>query len=407
MDKKYNEELLKGFTPDRVMEEASRCLLCIDAPCSKDCPAGTSPDKFIRSVRFRNFKGAAETIRHNNALGSICARVCPTESYCQKGCIRSGLDVPIDIGRIQRFATDLEASLNMQILQPGESNGKKIAIVGSGPSGLQAAATLRTLGYEVTIYEKENMPGGYLRCGIPKYRLPDDVLNLEIKRILDLGVKLNLNINIGEDITVEQLKKENDAVIIAVGYSKGKILPMFKDNKHTVVAVDYLKCIKLNDDTKGVKSALVIGGGDVAMDVVSSLKLKGVEQVLNVVYEQMNEFRASHAEKAVAFELANSVICGFMPIAVNENEVTFKHRFLDSELKLKADLIVLAVGQEGDVANLGVSLVNNEVDGDYYKTTDPKIFYCGDIAHMDKTVVAAVRTGKEVAYVIEGALGGK
>ncbi|MFA6645435.1 MAG: NAD(P)-binding protein, partial [Bacilli bacterium] len=172
MSKKYLQELEPAYTPLTVCEEASRCLLCLDAPCSKDCPAGTDPGRFIRAVRFRNFKGAAEVVRENNVLGSICARVCPTERYCQKGCARSGIDVPIDIGRIQRFITDFEEANGMRILKKGKPNGKRIAIVGSGPAALQAAASLARLGYAINIYEKEAKAGGYLRYGIPEYRLP-------------------------------------------------------------------------------------------------------------------------------------------------------------------------------------------------------------------------------------------
>ena len=124
MNEKYCKDFENAFSPLTVCEEASRCLLCLDAPCSKACPAGTNPDKFIRSVRFRNFKGAAETIRENNALGAICARVCPTEKYCQKGCSRSGIDRPIDIGRIQRYVTDFEEATKMQILKADKHNGK-------------------------------------------------------------------------------------------------------------------------------------------------------------------------------------------------------------------------------------------------------------------------------------------
>ena len=126
MDKKYTKEIEPSFSSLTVTEEASRCLLCLDAPCSKACPAGTNPDKFIRSVRFRNYKGAAETIRMNNALGAVCARVCPTEKYCQKGCSRSGIDRPIDIGRIQRFVTDFEETANMDIFEKKPVNGKSV-----------------------------------------------------------------------------------------------------------------------------------------------------------------------------------------------------------------------------------------------------------------------------------------
>ena len=142
MTSKYETES-KGYTMTTVMQEAARCLLCHDAPCSQACPAHTNPAKFIRSVLFRNVKGAAETIRENNALGSICARVCPTERYCEKACTRAKIDGPIDIGGIQRYVTDMERKMNMKILKAGKPNGMSIAIIGSGPSGLQAATTLR------------------------------------------------------------------------------------------------------------------------------------------------------------------------------------------------------------------------------------------------------------------------
>ena len=161
MSEKYREEYEVVFSPLLVMEEASRCLLCLDAPFSSSCPAGTDPAKFIRSLRFKNVKGAAETVRINNILGAICARVCPTERYCQAGCSRSGIDKPIEIGLIQRYITDFEDALKMDILEVKESNGKKVAVVGSGPAGLTVAAELAKDGYQVTIYEKEAKAGGY------------------------------------------------------------------------------------------------------------------------------------------------------------------------------------------------------------------------------------------------------
>ena len=174
MPKKYLEEYESSFTPRLLMEEASRCLLCHDAPCSKACPAGTDPAKFIRSVRFKNIKGAAETVRINNPLGAICARVCPTERYCQLGCSRSGIDKPIDIGRIQRYITDYEDVLGLSFLEEGKETGKKVAIIGGGPGALSAAALLRSKGHAVDIFEKEKELGGYLRYGIPEYRLPNE-----------------------------------------------------------------------------------------------------------------------------------------------------------------------------------------------------------------------------------------
>lgn len=410
MDSNYKKELEPGFSPLTVCEEASRCLLCLDAPCSKACPAGTNPDLFIRSVRFRNFKGAAETIRENNALGAICARVCPTEKYCQKGCSRSGIDRPIDIGRIQRYVTDYEESLKMEILKPGKANGKSVAIVGSGPAALQAAVSLRRLGYAVEVFEKEKVLGGMLRL-IPEYRLPDRVVDKEIERIEKLGVKFHTGKCVGKDVSVEELKKSHDAVLLAPGYSYGKMLPMFEGNPNVILAVDFLREVKAKKGAVKVPdNVLVVGGGDVAMDVVSTLKLLGVGHVTDVVYEQFKEFKASKKELEGAQKLGVTIVDGYVPAKVEGKVVSFAHREIKGEIKIEAEKIILAVGQYPDVTGLGVELERGEVNvGQDYFTKDPKVFVCGDIAHsrFDKTVVGGVRTGKEVAMYIDAALGGK
>jgi dihydropyrimidine dehydrogenase (NAD+) subunit PreT len=405
----YLEEEKKALSPSLAMEEASRCLLCYDAPCSKNCPAGTDPGKFIRSLRFKNIEGAASTIRINNALGSICARVCPTERYCQKGCLHAGLDRPIDIGGLQRFITDYEEKAHLSFLKAKPTNHKKVAIVGSGPSALEASATLRTLGYGVTIYEKQNKLGGALRYGIPEYRLPTSVLNNEIQRIIDLGVEVKLNCNVGEDISVDELKNKNDAVLICCGYSQAKSLPLFKDNPYTVLALDLLA--KMKECPLAFKpkdNYLVIGGGDVTMDVIASLKKLGAKRIVDVVYEEINEVKASKAELATGLPNASSVAFGYIPVEVKDNVVKFKHRFLESELSVKADQIVLAVGQAPDITGLPLALEKGEAISNFHATNDPKIFVAGDIAPKgEKSVVYGVRSGKEAALVIDNILGGK
>ena len=409
MSKKYQEEYEVAFSPRLVMEEASRCLLCLDAPCSASCPAGTDPAKFIRSLRFKNVKGAAETVRINNILGAICARVCPTERYCQAGCSRSGIDKPIDIGRIQRYITDFEDALKMDILEVKEDNGKKIAVIGSGPAGLTVAAELAKEGFKVTIYEKEAKAGGYLRYGIPEYRLPNAIVDREIDRIVKLGVDIVLNTKVGEDIKLEDLRKDNDAVIFAVGYSQGKMLDMFKDNRKVVKAVDWLKKTKTRKgNVKVPENVLVIGGGDVAMDVVTSLKLLGCPHVTDVVYEQFSEFRASKKELMNAQEQGVTIIDGYVPVATGRGGIVkFKHRILPAELKIKADLIILAVGQVADVDDLGLKLEKGEVNAKGVRIPDTNMFFAGDIAHGEKTVVWGVRSGKEVAFEVKRFLGGK
>lgn len=409
MDSKYTKEDV-GFDSLTVTEEASRCLLCHDAPCSKACPAGTNPDKFIRSVRFRNFKGAAETIRMNNALGAVCARVCPTEKYCQKGCSRSGIDRPIDIGRIQRYVTDFEESSKMDILEKKPANGKSVGIVGSGPAALQAAATLTMLGYAVEVYEKEKELGGMLRL-IPEYRLPNHIVDKEIERIEKFGVKFHTNCEVGHKMPLEELKAKHDAVLLAPGYSYGKMLPMFDGNKNVVKAVDFLREVKAKAGKVSVpNNVLVVGGGDVAMDVVSTLKLLGAENVTDVVYEEFKEFKASKKELEGAQKLGVTIMDGYVPVKVEENKVSFEHRVIKAKVEVEADLIILAVGQIPIVAGLGIDLVRGEVDeGRPYITKDPKVWVCGDIAHSayDKTVVGGVRTGKEVAFYIDATIGGK
>ena len=390
---------------DTVMEEAQRCLLCLDAPCSAACPAGTDPARFIRSVRFRNLKGAAETIRENNAIGGVCARVCPTERYCQQACSRCGIDRPIDIGGIQRFVTDFEETVGMEILKTGAANGKKIGIIGSGPSGLQAAAALLGLGYEVHIYEKSEKAGGYLRYGIPEYRLPERVVDREIEKIEKMGAEFHCGTDIGTDCTMDELKETYDAVLVAAGASVGKWLPMFEGNDRTETAVEFLARVKAKGGKEEVPDhVVVIGGGDVAMDAATTLKRLGAKRVTDVAYEELCEFLASEKELEGARQAGVTIIDGDIPEQVDGNTVTFKHRHMDARLCLGADKIILAVGQKPDVKSLGLEMEGNEAKADGYRTADPEVFVTGDLAEGDKTVVWAVRKGKEAAQAIHESL---
>ena len=407
MTKKYSQELVQGYTMSTVMEEAQRCLLCHDAPCSNACPAGTDPAKFIRSVRFRNFKGAAETIRSNNALGAACARICPTERYCEQGCSRCGIDKPINIGGIQRFVTDFEEQCGMKVLERGPANGKKIGIIGSGPAGLQAAATLLQLGYGVDIYEKGAKAGGFLRTGIPEYRLPDAVVDTEVARIAELGANFLYCREVGKDVSMEELKEKYDAVLVAVGIGRPQMLEMFEGNPYAVPAVTFLAEV---DERQGEvelpDNALVIGGGDAAMDVSATLKLLGVQNVTTVTRKELSDFRASKVELETARAQGVTIVDGYAPVAVEGKVVTFRHRRLNSELKIEADKIILAVGQSTDADQLGLPIVKNEVDFDGFQA-DGKVFVAGDIAKGDKTAVWAVRKGKAAAYAIHNFVGGR
>lgn len=398
----------EGYSFRGVMEEASRCLLCLDAPCSKNCPAGTDPGKFIRSVRFKNIDGACETVRENNILSGICARVCPTEKYCELACSRTGIDKPINIGMIQRFITDYEACTHMEILKNEEPNGKKVAVIGSGPAGLTAAGNLALRGFDVTVYEKNPKAGGYLRYGIPEYRLPNAIVDQEVKRIEKLGVKFIFNTKIDTNALLEKLKNENDAVILAVGFSKGKMIELFEDNKHVKLAVDFLHDVKeKKGKIKVPESAIVVGGGDVAMDVSLTLKKLGVNTVTDCAYEQFSEFRASLKELEKTREAGVTILDGYIPTKVTKSgQVTFEHRIIDSKITVKAPLIVLAIGQVSDFEGLNITM--DDLKNQDYRIKGTNVFYAGDIAPFDKTVVYSVRTGKEVTKaVMDFVKGGK
>lgn len=409
MDVTYSKELEPGFTPVTICEEAARCLLCHDAPCSKACPAGTDPAKFIRSVRFRNFKGAAETIRENNILGAVCARVCPTEKYCQQGCSRCGIDKPIDIGRIQRYVTDMEEALGMKILEKAEPNGKTVAVVGAGPGGLAVAGELLKKGYAVEIFEKEEKLGGYLRYGIPEYRLPEHIVDTEVQRIVDLGLVVHTGVTVGKDIAMDELKAKFDAVVVGIGLSVGKWLPMFEGNENVETAVSFLKRAK---EAKGAiaveNNVLVVGGGDVSMDVCTTLKMLGAKNVTAIAYEEFCEFKASKKELEGARALEVSVYDGYIPTKVSGKTVTFRHRKIDSEITFTADKIILALGQELAAEGLGLRFERNEAVSERFRAADSNVFVVGDISeNKEKSVVGAVKSAKLAACYLDAYLGGK
>jgi len=399
--KEYLKEKV-GLTPLLAQEEAARCLLCLDAPCSKACPAQTDPAKFIRSIRFLNYDGAIDVIRINNPLGGICARVCPTEKYCQKGCIRAGLDRPIDIGALQRFITDYEESSSYKALEPAKEKKDRVAIIGSGPSGLTAANFLARNGYQVTIFEKHKKAGGYLTYGIPSYRLPNEVVEKEIKHTLDLGVKIVYEQEFGKDISLDSLFVEGfKAIILATGYDSPRMIPAFLNNPYVETAVDFLSRVKSCDGKVALPdNILVIGGGDVAMDVATTAKVLGVKEVTCVVREDMEHLPASKKEFNEAQEENVSVITGFNVKDVHENKVTFVGSNENITLEYQADKIVLAIGQKPSELPLNIEFVKDNLTVKNYQTEIKGLFACGDITEGDKTVVSAIKKGKEAAIEV-------
>lgn len=412
---KYLEETVAPFTPLTAMEEASRCLLCLDAPCSRDCPAGTDPGAFIRAVRFRNFKGAAEIIRTNNILGGVCARVCPYERLCEEACSRTGIDKPIEIGRIQRFATDYEKSTGFKALDPVPATKEQVAVVGSGPASLSAASALALLGYKVTVFEAKEKLGGVLTYGIVPSRLPQYVVDDEIQYVKNLGVEFVAKTRVGKDVTLDQLKaKGYKAFFIGTGMQSSKGLDVPGVNlKGVVSALDYLAAAKPTNGKCAVGDyVVVIGGGDVAMDCATTARQLGAKKV-TVLYRRTREEMPAYPPEVKHVEaMGVNFIYTFAPeeiVGENGKAVAVKGKGTkdNSFVQIQADTVVLAIGQQPDTDV--ASLAQVKFDGAFIsadeekdcKTNIPYIFAAGDIVNKGKTVVKAVAAGKVAAKSID------
>lgn len=409
---KYTADAVSGFTPRTAMEEAARCLLCVDPPCSKGCPAGTDPGKFIRSIRFRNVKGAAETIRENNVLGGSCARVCPYDRLCEEACSRCGIDRPIEIGKLQRFAVEQEKAFKMKILTaPKRKKAVRIACIGSGPASLACAAKLAQAGYQVTIFEAAEKAGGVLTYGITPARLPQHVVDFDIKTVKDLGVKFIHGTKAGEDISIDELKKAGfEAIFIGTGLWEAKVPEIpGKDLAGVTNAIDFLKAAR---DSKGAfdpgKRVVVIGGGDVAMDCATTAKLLGAENVMVYYRRTLEEAPANMTEIQYVTSLGITITTNFAPKEmIGKDKVefaVFKGRDGVSEAKVAADTVVFAIGQAPEdmtkIAPLKVTEKGTISANTKGKTNLSGIFAAGDIVNGGKTVVEAVAAGKEAAAEI-------
>jgi len=427
--KKYLTEAKPGYTPLNAIEEASRCLLCHDAPCSKACPAGTNPDKFIRSIRFKNVKGAVETIRKANILGAACARVCPYDKLCEEACSRTGIDRPIDIGGLQRYATDFEKASGMKVLEVPQASLEKVAVIGAGPGGLAAAAALAVKGYRVTVYEEKEKAGGVLTYGIVPSRLPQDVVDYEVGLVEELGVQFKLNTKVGKDVSIDGLKKEGYAAFcLAVGLQGSVALDIpGAELEGVTTASGFLASAKpTNGAVEMPENVIVIGGGDVAMDCATTAKDLGAKNVTILYRRTIHEMPANKAEIEHVRKLGISIVPCFKPTeVVGENGkvkaikaigVDWKDRKTsvevpDSYIQLKAELIVQAIGQTAE----DISYTELELDGkglviadaETGKTNVEGLYAVGDIVNGGKTVVEAVARGKSAATAIDEFLSSK
>ena len=300
------EEVALGYTAETAQLEAQRCLNCKNQPCVSGCPVQVHIPDFIRLIVKGDFEGAYQTIAETNALPAVCGRVCPQESQCEKYCVRGIRGEPVAIGRLERFAADTHNARESAKPQPPARNGHKVAVVGSGPSGLACAGDLARLGYEVTVFEALHRAGGVLVYGIPEFRLPKAIVRREIDTLKDLGVEINPNTVIGKTITVDELMGEYGFEAVFVGSGAG--LPKFmgipgETLKGVYSANEFLTRVNLmragepGSDTpvQHARHVAVVGGGNVAMDAARCAKRLGAE--VTIVYRRgMEELPARREE---------------------------------------------------------------------------------------------------------------
>lgn len=427
------ESMREPLSLQAAIKESNRCLHCFDAPCSAGCPAGTDPAKFIRQIKFYNYKGAARTIRNNNILGSVCSFVCPVEKLCEKECSVKALEDPINISGLQRFASEYGKQFAIGPLVKSKKTSGRIAIIGGGPAGMGCASALAKLDYDVTIFEKEDHAGGVPRWNIPEFRLPEAALAYDIENLLSQGVGISYKSAIDtSEAATNLLKFGYDAVFISSGLSVAFKLDKLNGFANAVDYISFLRKVKF--DKPGIhlknKNVAIIGGGSVAIDSAVSAKAAGASKVYLISLEHLNELPADKEEIQLARIMdiifkAGSQITGIvakdnMLSGLNGIEIDWivPGRFIPqnarqikgTEFAINVDLVVQAIGTKpaGELTNLAKGLKTKgkgivEVNEDF-EIGVPGVFAGGDVVNGGATVVQAVGEGKKTAQSIDNYL---
>lgn len=429
-------EVCLGYNKEEAMEEAARCINCKNAQCIKGCPVSIDIPAFIEQVKLGNIEEAYQIISKSSALPAVCGRVCPQESQCEGKCIRGIKGDPISIGKLERFAADWAREHEIKPEPAKEKNGRKVAVIGSGPAGLTCAGDLAKLGYDVTIFEALHEAGGVLVYGIPEFRLPkEDVVAKEIENVVSLGVKIEKNVIIGKSITIDELIEEEgfEAVFIGSGAGLPKFMGIPGENANGVFSAnEYLtrsnlmKAFDENSNTpimKGKKVA-VVGGGNVAMDAARTALRLGAE--VHIVYRRSEEElparveEVHHAkEEGIIFDLLtnpveiledeNNWVRGMkcIKMELGEPDASGRRRPVEiagSEFEMELDTVIMSLGTSPNplISSTTEGLETNKwkcivADEEFGKTTKEGVFAGGDAVTGAATVILAMGAGKAAA----------
>ncbi|MEE9393854.1 MAG: FAD-dependent oxidoreductase [Planctomycetota bacterium] len=414
------DDYKKAYSPGQARTEASRCLFCHDAPCIAACPTEINIPQFIRKIATGNLTGSARTIFDANILGMSCARVCPVEVLCVGDCVYNHMDVPpIQIGKLQRYATDLAFERGQRFAVAGPESGKSVALVGAGPASLAAAHELRRLGHACTIYEKRTLPGGLNTTGVAPYKMKSERGLDEVEWVLGIGgIELKTGVAVGEEDSFEDLEERHDAVFLGMGLGPDTALSVPGEDLDGVCgAVEFIEALKLGEvDLSKVKTCAVIGAGNTAVDVVRELLGLGASDVVMIYRGEESQMSGYAHEWQVAMAKGARAMWSAQVSAFEGKERLLgmtvvntdgqRQPIAGTETHLAVDLALLAIGQS-KLGAIVASLENVEVErgrivtDEFGRTGRSGIFAGGDCRNGGKEVVNAVAEGKAAARAID------
>ncbi len=417
-------DLHPPYAPHEAAVAADRCYFCYDAPCVTACPTDIDIPLFIRQIQAGQPDAAAKTILDQNILGGMCARVCPTETLCEESCVRETAEgKPVEIGRLQRFATDSLMKSGDHPFVRAEPTGKTVAVVGAGPAGLACAHRLAMLGHDVVIHESKPKPGGLNEYGIAAYKATNNFAQAEIDWLLKIGgITIETGSSLGDTITLAGLIENYDAVFLSIGLAGVNALRADGSDKDGVLhAVDFISEVRQASDLAKLpvgRNVVVIGGGMTAVDTAVKSKLLGAEHVTIAYRRDRDAMGASRYEQDLAAANGVKIMCNVQPVAIHGNgsaaEIELEYtsttdgrlQGTGETVRIPADQVLKAIGQSLDGAPEGLDLDGNKIAvTEAGRTSMQGVWAGGDCAAGgDDLTVTAVAEGRDAAMDIHASL---